>query len=237
MTTEEFVQKHLMKELPPITDAARVTINDPILQGQDWRTSGSVSGVKNQGSCGSCWSFSTTGVLESTYKIRKGSMVLLSEQQLVDCCGSKGYQCQGCNGAWPEWALNYVRDVGIVTQASYPYTGRVGNCNVNSGNKILSSNAYRIINAGDTNSVKSAVGSAPVSICVDASNWSPYKSGVFSNCGKNLNHAVLLIGYEDSGTWIVKNSWGTGWGENGYIRLAAGNTCGIADHAITVNIA
>jgi C1A family cysteine protease len=86
--------------------------------------------------------------------------------------------------------------------------------------------------------LKTSVVTSPVSVCLDASNWSLYKSGVFSNCGTtNLNHAVLLIGYEDSGAWLVKNSWGTTWGESGFIRLAAGNTCGIAQHALLVNIA
>jgi len=130
--------------------------------------------------------------------------------------------------------LNYIHDVGIVTEASYAYTGTVGSCKATSGNKIVSS--YKMLTAGDTGSLKSAVGTEPISVCLDASNWSLYKSGVFSNCGKTLNHAVLLVGYEDSGNWIVKNSWGAGWGEKGFIRLAPGDTCGIADHAILVSV-
>lgn len=94
-----------------------------------------------------------------------------------------------------------------------------------------------MIAAGNTATLKTTAAASPVSVCLDASNWSLYKSGVFNNCGgTNLNHAVLLVGYEDSGNWIVKNSWGTSWGESGYIRLAPGNTCGIAQHALTVSI-
>jgi len=99
----------------------------------DWRQKGVVSDVKDQGSCGSCWSFSVTGSLESAYRIFKGQSVILSEQQLVDCCGSKGYQCEGCSGAWPEWAFNYIKDNGITTEAKYPYKGYEGTCKVDSG--------------------------------------------------------------------------------------------------------
>ena len=83
----------------------------------DWVTGGKVTGVKNQGQCGSCWAFSTTGALESNVAVAKGGLNSFSEQQLVDCCGTKGFQCQGCSGAWPEWALNYVNNAGIVLQS------------------------------------------------------------------------------------------------------------------------
>jgi len=235
MTTDEFTNKILMKSLPNV-DTERISVGGPVPNGVDWRTQGVVSPIKNQGSCGSCWAFSTTGALESAWKRKHGNMPNYSEQQLVDCCGAKGYQCQGCNGAWPEWALNFINAYGINTESGYPYTGRLGSCTNPSGTKILASPGFKMLAAGDTGSLKTAVGSEPVSICVDATNWSLYKSGVFNNCKNALNHAVLLVGYEDNGTWIVKNSWGTTWGENGFIRLATGNTCGIADHAILVSV-
>lgn len=212
---------------------------EPIPNGVDWRTSGAVTGVKNQGNCGSCWSFSTTGVLEGAVKIKRGTLPSYSEQQLVDCCGKKGFQCQGCSGAWPEWALNYVNSAGIVGESSYPYKAVEGACQPVTGEKILSSaKPWTMVAAGNTAALKTVAATSPVSVCVDASNWSAYKSGTFSNCGTtNLNHAVLLVGYEDNGNWLVKNSWGTSWGDQGYIHLAPGNTCGVAQHAITVNIA
>lgn len=237
MSTEEFVDKTLMKELPA-SNVETVSVGGPIPNGVDWRGNGAVTAVKNQGSCGSCWSFSTTGALEGAYKIAKGSLPSYSEQQLLDCCGSKGFQCQGCSGAWPEWALNYVAQNGIDTEAAYPYQGRVGTCQPKSPQRILAGTGYNMLKAGDTASLKASVSRQPISVCLDASNWSLYKSGVFSNCNLTpLNHAVLLVGYSDDGAWLVKNSWGTGWGESGYIRLAAGNTCGIAQHAISINIA
>ena len=237
MTTEEFVDKILMKKLPTPSEITTISIGGPVPNGIDWRGQGAVTAVKNQGSCGSCWSFSTTGALEGAYYIKYGVLPSYSEQQLVDCCGSKGFQCQGCNGAWPEWALNYINNAGIVLEGSYPYTGRVGTCQSTGGDKILDNPPYTILATGDTGALRTAVGRQPISVCLDASNWSLYKSGVFANCNLTpLNHAVLLIGYEDSGAWIVKNSWGTSWGESGYIRLNSGNTCGIAQHAIVVNV-
>jgi len=219
--------------------ASYAELLEPIPNAVDWRTSGIVNPVKNQANCGSCWSFSTTGVLEGAYALKKGTLPNYSEQQLVDCCGKNGFQCEGCNGAWPEWAINYVNSAGIVSQSAYPYTAVQGTCKPTTGDKILDpTKPWSILAAGNFAALKSTVATSPVSVCLDASNWSLYKSGVFSNCGTtNLNHAVLLIGYEDSGAWLVKNSWGTTWGETGYIRLAAGNTCGIAEHAIIVNIA
>jgi len=241
MTQEEFAAKILidLSKMPTLPPSKFVGATyEPVPNAVDWRTKGAVSAVKNQGNCGSCWAFSTTGVLESTYKIAKGTLSSFSEQQLVDCCGKKGFQCQGCSGAWPEWALNYVNSAGIESESQYPYKGVEGACNAAGGQKILNpSKPWSMLASGDTNALKSALNASPVSVCVDASNWGAYKSGVFSNCGKNLNHAVLAVGYADDGSWLVKNSWGTSWGEQGYIRLAAGDTCGVANHVVISNIA
>lgn len=195
--------------------------------------------VKNQGQCGSCWAFSTTGTLESNVAVAKNTLYDFSEQQLVDCCGVKGYQCQGCSGAWPEWALNYVNNAGIVLQSEYRYTATQGSCkNTPTAQKFLNS-ARPWTMLTNENDVKEALArSGPVSVCVDASNWSAYRSGVFSNCGKtNLNHAVTAVGYQEDGVWIVRNSWGASWGDQGHIRLATGNTCGILAHALIPNLA
>jgi len=197
MTQEEFAEKILTKMSDLKTLQPKIFIEEtyePVPNGVDWRTSGAVSPVKNQGSCGSCWSFSTTGLLESTYKIKKGTIPNFSEQQLVDCCGAKGFQCQGCSGAWPEWALNYVNSAGIASESAYPYRGVVEACKTVATQKLLNpSKPWTMVATGNYNALKSTVAAGPVSICVDASNWSAYKSGTFSNCGTtNLNHAVLF---------------------------------------------
>ena len=219
----------------PVIESEKPTFPSSV----DWREKNVVTPVKNQGRCGSCWSFSTTGTLESQIAVAKGTLNSFSEQQLVDCCGAKGYKCQGCNGAWPEWALNYVNSYGIVMESEYAYTGVQGTCkSVPTAKKYLNSaTPWNFVQGIDT--IKETLSSrGPLSICADASNWSLYKSGIFSNCGTtNLNHAILVVGYDDSANWIVKNSWGPTWGEQGYIRLAPGGTCGLDKHVVIPNLA
>lgn len=197
--------------------------------------------IKNQGQCGSCWAFSTTGTLESNIAIASSKLYSFSEQQLVDCCGDKGFECLGCNGAWPEWAMNYVNSAGIVQESEYAYTAKKGNCKETpTAKKFLNSaKPWIMVNQGDLSSLKNAISSTgPVSISIDATNWYLYRSGVFSNCGTTtLNHAVVVIGYQSDSVWIVRNSWGASWGEQGHIRLGPGNTCGIAEHAVIPNLA
>lgn len=141
----------------------------------------------------------------------KGKLQSFSEQQLVDCCGAKGFQCQGCSGAWPEWAFNYINNAGIVLESEYAYSGVQGTCkSVPSAQKFLNSAKPWTMLAVDANALKETVGNTgPVSVCLDASNWSLYKSGIFTNCGTtNLNHAVTAIGYTSENVWIIRNSWG-----------------------------
>jgi len=152
----------------------------------------------------------------------KGSSAILSEQQLVDCSGSYGNQ--GCNGGWPSAALKYVKDKGIATSSSYPYTAKTGTCKTQGGSFKISS----IGSAKGCSALQNGINSRPISVCVDASNWSKYSSGVFTNCSTKINHAVLLVGVA-GGNWKIKNSWGTSWGERGYIRLGSGNTCGVCN--------
>jgi cathepsin L len=244
MTAEEFKSRILMPDLPARTYADSLVIPEgrfaaSSLEEIDWTAKGAVSAVKNQGQCGSCWSFSTTGALESSYFLEHKQMMSFSEQQLVDCCGAKGFGCQGCSGAWPEDAMNYVNKFGIMGESEYPYTARDGQCkNTDSAKKILNaSQPWSMVRKGDVDQLANALKVQPISICVDASRWSLYKSGVFNNCKTQpLDHAVLLVGVAADGTWRVKNSWSTGWGESGYIRLSPGNTCGVAEHAISVHV-
>ena len=222
-TTEEFVQTYL--SVMPGLEVPHADFEEaPAIGDVDWTTKGMVSGVKNQGQCGSCWAFSATGVMES-FSLMKGQSVSLSEQQLVDCSRPQGNQ--GCNGGWPSSALNYVKANGITTESAYPYAAKDQTCKTQGGSfKIAGQDSF-----SGCASLQNGINSHPISVAVDATNWSPYKSGVFSNCKTSLNHAVLLVGVV-GGAWKIKNSWGTGWGESGYIRLAgSGNTCGVCAYA------
>lgn len=221
MTDDEFAQIYL----DPKPAVSFVDNEEPIVTADvDWVSKGGVSPIKNQGACGSCWAFSATGVLESWSKIKKGQSVSLSEQQLVDC--SRSYGNQGCNGGWPSSALKFVKDHGITTESAYAYTAKDGTCKATTGSFKIS--GYN--NNSGCNGLSSALQSMPVSVTVDATNWSKYSSGVFSNCGTGINHAVLLVGATGS-NWKIKNSWGSGWGESGFIRLSLGNTCGVCAYA------
>jgi len=193
----------------------------------DWRSKGAVTPVKNQGSCGSCWAFSTTGTVEGFIVAKGGSLPNLSEQQLVDCDRVGG--CQGCSGGLPSAALKWIaQNKGLCSQSDYAYTGRDGTCR-----KTCKPVATISSSAGGKGeqSLQTALDKTPVSIALDASGgFQSYKSGVFSGpCGTRLNHAVLAVGYT-SQYWMVKNSWGTGWGSGGYIWMSRGkNLCGMTN--------
>lgn len=178
-----------------------------------------VSPVKDQGRCGSCWAFSAVGTLES-FALMKGQKVNLAEQQLVDC--SRSYGNYGCNGGFNYQGLAYVKDKGIDSTSNYPYTAKTGKCSHDGGSFKISS----VSSAKGCPGIQTAVSSRPIGVSVDANNWSRYAGGIFNNCKSSLDHDVLLVGYTDS-YWKIKNSWGTSWGENGFIRLAPGNTCGV----------
>jgi cathepsin L len=214
----------------------------------DWRTKGAVTGVKNQGQCGSCWAFSTTGSMEGAWFLAKGKLVSLSEQNLVDCSGSQGNY--GCNGGLMDLAFQYIYNgngvgtSGIDTESSYPYTAQDGSCSWSQSNvgATLSNAVYCIdVNTEDESALQDAVVKQPVSVAIDASqsSFQFYSSGVYNepDCSSSqLDHGVLAVGYGvDNGTpyWLVKNSWGTDWGMQGYIEMSrnANNQCGIATAA------
>ena len=223
MTHEEFAETYLTLIVPENYEV--IENNDYTINGDiDWATAGAVTPVKNQGQCGSCWAFSTTGGLEGLSKLAYGELKSFSESQLVDC--SSSYGNQGCNGGLMDSAFKFVKDHGIVLEAEYPYVAKQNSCKIKEGPFKISG----FTDVKTCNDLTNAVASRPVSIAVDASNWSPYKSGVFNNCKASLNHGVTLTGISGE-NWVVKNSWGAGWGDKGFIKLAKGNTTGLCNMA------
>ncbi|KAM7513531.1 hypothetical protein LguiA_003114 [Lonicera macranthoides] len=205
---------------------------------KDWRKVGIVSPVKNQGQCGSCWTFSTTGALESAYAQAYGKGISLSEQQLVDCAGA--FNNFGCNGGLPSQAFEYIKyNGGLETEDSYPYTGVDGKCKFSSQNIAVQVLESVNITLGAEDELKQAVGLIrPVSVAFEVvDGFKLYKDGVFSSdiCGSSpmdVNHAVLAVGYGvENGVpyWLIKNSWGADWGLDGYFKMEMGkNMCGVA---------
>jgi len=212
----------------------------------DWTAAGAVSEVKNQGSCGSCWSFSTTGSLEAAIKIKYGTLTSLSEQQLVSCDTTD----LGCNGGWMDDAFDWAAgNGGLCSEAAYPYTSGNGkNSACVKGCSPVAHSApvsHTDVKAGDLNGLTSAVAQQPVSIAIQANQpaFQSYKSGVLTGkCGNRLDHGVLATGYgtwtDGTPYWKVKNSWGPDWGMDGYILIerSSADLCGVLDAASYPNV-
>jgi len=238
MTYEQFSKKHLgyKPSAVPRSAALHVSQGTPAAS-VDWRTKGAVNPVKDQGSCGSCWAFSTIASLESAHALSTKKLVSLSEQQLVDCSGDFGNQ--GCNGGLMDQAFQYLINAtkGDDTEAAYPYKGVDGTCAYKPAAVGATIKSYVDVPAQNEDALINAVSSiGVVSVAIQASDdFMFYSSGVYdgscSSDPQQLNHGVAAVGY-GADFWVVRNSWGSSWGESGYIRMARGkNICGIADVA------
>jgi len=208
----------------------------------NWTAKGAVNPVQNQGQCGDCWAFSACGAMEGQYYITSGSSAIMSEQNLVDCTTSYGNY--GCNGGAMTSAFLYVeQNKGIDAFSAYPYTGTNGTCHYSSASSVGYNPGYKCVKPYDELALQQAVALiGPISVGIDAGlpSFQLYKSGVYApaQCSSvNLDHAVLAVGYgttaEGQAYWLLKNSWGTTWGIQGYMMLARNdnNMCGIASDA------
>jgi len=230
LTPEEFKKYYLGYKPSNITKKyVNVQLEGPPANDIDWVSRGMVTPVKDQGQCGSCWAFSATAAIESYGAIKTSQgLKVLSAQQINSCDKRDG----GCNGGNTETAYKYVIGAGgIELNSDYPYTsgsGRTGWCHFDSSKISSEINGYHSVMRGESN-LESALNEGPVSVCLAASSWQSYTGGILRNCDNQVDHCVQATGYA-SDYWVIRNSWSTRWGEEGYIRLERGrDLCRVAD--------
>jgi len=250
LSADEFRNLYLSKQTPvrpsnwPVAAPASTEEIEALPSSFDWRSKGAVTGVKNQGQCGSCWSFSATGNVEGQWFLAGNQLVGLSEQNLVDCdheCTTYENQqsCDaGCDGGLQPNAYNYIiKTGGIDTEASYPYEAVDDTCRFNSKNIGAKISNWTFVSSNETEMAAYLVANGPLAIAADAIEWQFYFGGVFyAPCGTQLDHGILIVGYgvetdifdQTMPYWIVKNSWGADWGDSGYLYIERGDgLCGL----------
>jgi cathepsin L len=246
LTQEEFQQSFLSSNMDLDDDDANDATSSNFMTplnvksyptSVDWRTEGYVTEVKQQGTCGSCWSFAANGALEGQFFRKTGKLLDFSEQQLVDC--SSKYHNHGCQSGQMNRAYNYIKDFGIESDEDYPYIAEVGQCNYTRSKVVTKISGHANVRRFSEKKLLESVATVgPISVAMDGSQptFRFYKNGVYDeeSCSPwSLNHGMLVVGYgTEAGKahWIVKNSWGTSWGEKGFILMSRnkGNQCGIA---------
>jgi len=232
LTPDEFSQQYMGYIARNESKVIRtdVHIDGPLADDVDWRTKGAVTEVKDQGQCGSCWAFSATEAIESYAFLSGAKLQKLSAQQITSCDKVD----QGCNGGNTETAYAYVKGTkGLETESNYPYTsgtGKDGICKATLIKEVQPITGFTSVTKGESN-LQTALNDGPVSICVAANAFQTYTSGILKICPGSIDHCVQAVGYSTSDKyWIVRNSWNTDWGEEGYIRVAMGyNACKISN--------
>lgn len=233
LTAAEFKATYLTYK-PMNTSVPRVSIeiDGELASAVDWRTKGAVTAVKDQGQCGSCWAFSTTEAIESYSFLSSGKLQSLSPQQINSCDKTD----DGCNGGNTETAYAYVKGAGgIMTESDYPYTsgtGKTGVCKFDASKVAVKITGYTPVATGESN-LQAALNNGPVSVCLAAESFQTYTSGILKTCLGQVDHCVQAVGYDSTNNyWLVRNSWATSWGEEGYIRIEMGkDLCKISDDA------